>query len=109
MYNVAGDGITITDGELTGSELYTVWPDSEVEGSYRFRGEWESIDHFLLNRELMNRDDFYFSGFYVDNRGLLLNSSGDIKKWNSDFRTGYSDHLPIILKLKRDGVKTTLE
>lgn len=109
MYRESGSGLTITEGDVESDELYTVWPDSEVSGSYRYKGEWESIDHFLLNKKLMDRENFYFSEFFVDNRSLLINNSGDVKKWNTDFKTGYSDHLPIILKLDMDGIKTTLE
>jgi len=109
MYNETGKGITVTDNTPGDGELYTVWPDSEFPGSYRYRGEWESIDHFLLNRKLMDREKFYFNSFFVDNRDLLLQNNGDVKRWNSDFKTGYSDHLPLILKLDMEGVKTTLE
>lgn len=109
MYRARGSGLTITEGHIESDELYTVWPGSVVAGSYKYKGEWESIDHFLLNKKLMDKDNFYFSEFFVDNRDLLLNNKGDVKKWNKDFKNGYSDHLPIILKLNRDGIQTTLE
>lgn len=109
MYKESGIGLTITGGDIKDDELYTVWANSENLGSYMYKGEWETIDHFLLNKKLMDKENYYFSEFFVDTRNLLLSSNGGIKKWNSDFRTGYSDHLPIILKLNRDGIVTTLE
>lgn len=110
MYKEVGKGLTITDSSrIDDSELYTPWPDAEALGSYFYNGEWESIDHFLLNKRLMDKEDYYFDNFYVDERALLFDSKGYIKKWNTDFSTGYSDHLPIILKLNFDSLETTLE
>lgn len=110
MFEEVGKGITITDSKkLDNSELYTPWPNAEEPGSYFYNGNWETIDHFLLNRKLMDMNDFYFENFYVDNRSLLFTSKGYIQKWYSDYGTGYSDHLPIVLKLNIDSIETTLE
>lgn len=110
MFNETGGGIKITGGRLgSSSELYTPWPGSDYSGSYLFKDEWESIDHFLLNRKLMDKNDFYFKKFSVDNRNILFDKKGRIKKWITNFESGYSDHLPIILKLGYGNMKTTLE
>ena len=110
MFNSEGFGLNITDKTpKNDSELYTVWPNSNFNGSYLYLGKWETIDNFMLNKTLMEKGGFTFSSFYVDTRSILFSSSGKIKKWYSDFATGYSDHLPIILELERVGVKTTLE
>ncbi len=111
MLDVEGEGLFITGKKSIGENLYTVWADSEYEGSYIYKGEWESIDHFLLNKNLMDKDGFYFKSFRVDNRDELFTAKGEIRKWITDYRSGYSDHLPIILELDiwADIVKTTLE
>lgn len=109
MYKEDGGGLRISDGSITNSELYTVWPDSEFLGSYKFKGEWETIDHFLLNKKLMDGDGLNFLSFKLDNRSILLDNKGNVKKWITDYKTGYSDHLPIILNLSLPGIKTTLE
>lgn len=108
MFNEVGDGLTLTNGRVEPGFLYTPWHKSKLPGSYIYRGEWESIDHFLLNRSLMNSDGFTYSSFRVDSRTELYDGF-KILKWSNDFQAGYSDHLPIILELGLPGIKTTLE
>lgn len=111
MFEEPGEGLTITDSKdiKENNLFYTPWVDADHSGSYFYRDAWESIDHFILNKKLMDDDDFYFSDFYVDTRDVLFDSSGSIKKWVTDYGSGYSDHLPIILKLDCDRVETILE
>jgi len=109
MYNNMGKGITVTDGILGKNELYTPWPKSTFKGSYKYKGQWETIDNFFLNSKLLDKESFYFNSFIVDNRDFLFDKSGNIKKWYTDFKIGFSDHLPIILTLKSEGIKTNLE
>lgn len=108
MFRESGDGITITDGKLGEGDLYTVWPDSLFPGSYQYRGEWQTIDHYLLNDKLLNSEGIYFKEFYVDSRSELFNGEY-IYRWDKELAQGYSDHLPIVLVLGLPGVKTTLE
>ncbi len=108
MYRATGEGITITDGRIKDNELYTPWTDSTFPGSYSYRGEWETIDHFLLNSNLVDSEGLYFKEFYVDSRPELFNGEY-IYRWNKELQQGYSDHLPIVLELGLPSVKTTLE
>lgn len=107
MFEAEGEGITITDGRVKLGELYTVWSKSGFEGSYVYRGEWETIDHFLLNKKLMDSGGFYFKSFKVDLRQELIDGNY-IFKWDTDRECGYSDHLPIMLELGIPGVETSL-
>lgn len=109
MYKSSGEGITINNSRINHPDnLYTPWPDSKFPGSYRYRGEWETIDHILLNRELMNKSGLYFRSFYVDSREELVNDEY-VNKWDMVSGRGYSDHLPIFVRLGVPGVETSLE
>ncbi|NTU68650.1 MAG: endonuclease/exonuclease/phosphatase family protein [Chlorobiaceae bacterium] len=84
--------------------LYNCWNDVLAGGSYAYRGHWERIDQALVSAGLLG------------NRGLRLGRKafgtfffphmmeGDGKKLyptyeKGKYRGGYSDHLPLLLKL----------
>lgn len=83
--------------------LYNLWALRPNEGSYFYRKRWEQIDHILVSRGLFDRrghrladDPFRCYAFPP-----LLQQSGE--PWRtyrgSRYLGGYSDHLPLILKL----------
>lgn len=109
-FNKVGEGLNITDStNLNSDELYTPWPDSEESGSYLYGGKWETIDHILCNNELLDGEGLEFLNFYVDNREELFTKNGNVRRWITDFGTGYSDHLPIFAELQLYEVITSLE
>ena len=69
-------------------------------GSYAFRGDWETIDHFLLSAALYDGRGIEFESFRVISDETLLNDDGYPLRWISDLGTGYSDHLPILLRCR---------
>ncbi len=110
MFNETGKGITIRDGKLSSDDsLYTTWPDSSFPGSYRYRGEWETIDHALVSRSLLDKSGLFYQGFSVDSRSLLFKGEEIIYRWDSITQTGFSDHLPVLLKLGQPRIQVTLE
>ncbi len=72
----------------------------QISGSYAFRGEWETIDHFLLSAALFDGRGVEFEEFRVIRDEALLNEDGYPLRWISDLGTGYSDHLPIMLQCR---------
>lgn len=86
--------------------LVSPWLDAsrinsdQLAGSYAFRGEWETIDHFLLCPSLYDGRGFEFEAFRVISNKALLNNEGYPLRWISDLGTGYSDHLPILLRCR---------
>ncbi len=88
--------------------LVSPWLDAsrndsdQLAGSYAFRGEWESIDHFLLAPSLYDGRGLEFETFRVIANESLLNNEGYPLRWISDVGTGYSDHLPILLQCRLD-------
>jgi len=77
--------------------LYSPWlEDPPFPGSYWYRGGWESLDHFLLSRGLLDRNGLGFLSFDVLRPSFLLDAEGRPK-------VEYSDHLPILVKLSHFG------
>lgn len=109
-FNREGEGLVITDStNLEADELYTPWPNSEEFGSYRYGDRWETIDHILCNNKLLDGKGLEFKEFYVDKREELFTKNGSVRKWITDFGTGYSDHLPILAEFQLYEVITALE
>lgn len=79
--------------------FYTVWSRNSEEGSYFYRNEWETIDHFFLNRNLFNSTGFDFQSFKIHSDPLFTDKNKIPVKWENYRKSGYSDHLPIVLTL----------
>ena len=77
--------------------LYSPWlDDPPLPGSYWYKGGWESLDHTLLSRGLLDGKGLTLEGFDVVRPPYLLDAAG---KPLSE----YSDHLPLLLRLKQAG------
>jgi endonuclease/exonuclease/phosphatase family metal-dependent hydrolase len=87
------------DGVLT---LYSPWAEME-EGSYYYRNDWETIDHFLLSPHLFTGSGWEFAHCEIVNSPPFANAKGLPSSYNP--RTGYglSDHLPLLLSLRLEG------
>ncbi len=87
--------------------LTSVFPDSLVQGTHKFREEWDVIDQFLVSNALL----FSKTGLHTNSAAVkVLNKPFLLEKDERNFgqkpyRTnlgfryhgGYSDHLPIVL------------
>jgi hypothetical protein len=82
--------------------LYSPWNDSGADGSYFYAGRWECIDHMLLSPGLFDTEGFSYRSFHVFDESFILTDSGFPFRWNSSNMNGYSDHLPIIMKLRSE-------
>ena len=69
------------------------------EGSYYYRGKWETIDHFLLSEALFDGCFWEYSGFTVLNREPFTTAKGTPNGYIAGKGTGLSDHLPLVLNL----------
>ncbi len=78
--------------------FFSPWLAEEEDGSYVYNGVWERIDHFLL---IGSGGGFAYDGFEVVRNDFLLNTAGFPRRWNTRSATGYSDHLPILMYLRR--------
>lgn len=75
----------------------------EAQGTYRFRGEWHSLDHVLVSPLLYNRVDTA----YINDAPFLLEDEpqyGGRRPFRTfqinHYRPGFSDHLPLVVRFK---------
>lgn len=84
------------------AEGITLWsPWFDVEGfSYAWQGSRERIDQMLMGPGLLDDTGLSFVDFRPALVDLLLNADGVPDGWNTRTKSGYSDHIPLVLKLK---------
>lgn len=75
--------------------------DNGVKGTYRYQGEWESIDHILGSAYIYNKVDTA----YVQASLFLLEEDAGYGGYRPRrtyvgprYQSGYSDHLPLIVR-----------
>ncbi len=83
--------------------LYSPWlelPAAE-RGTAVHRGVWGTPDHFLLSAGLFDRSGLWYEAgdFAVIRDGLVSSATGHPRRWTGS--EGRSDHLPILLSLRR--------
>ncbi len=88
-----------------GVVLYSPWLELEgpERGTVVHRDAWETPDHFLLSAGLFDREGVWYAegGFAVIRDGLVSPATGHPRRWIGT--DGHSDHLPILLLLRRGG------
>jgi exonuclease III len=87
-----------------GRLLYNCWSDTSTPGSYFYRNHWERIDHMLVSTSLLD-----VKGLSIDKKAFrvfsipeMFNRSGKglySTYEKGEFAGGYSDHLPLMLKI----------
>ena len=80
--------------------LYSPWGGEMTEGSYYYKGAWETIDHFLLSEGLFDGVGWNFAGCRVLNHAPFTGSDGTPNTYNPRSGRGLRDHLPLILYLR---------
>ena len=87
--------------------FYSPWnrETEEEEGSYNYRGNWESIDHFLLSPSLFTQSGWAFESFSVVNHEPFSNKDGHPYSYNPRTGNGLSDHFPLLLSLAYSSVQ----
>ena len=85
--------------------LYNLTGDARgengVRGTYRYQGEWESIDHILASRAIYNKVDtaFIHSPKFLLEDEKLYGGYRPRRTYNGmRYQPGYSDHLPLVVK-----------
>lgn len=85
--------------------LFNCWSDTESPGSYSYKKKWERIDHILVSASLLEGKGLSVSrnAFRVFSIPEMLDHSGKALYPTYEkrvFKGGYSDHLPLLLKLE---------
>lgn len=81
--------------------FYSPWSEELENGSY-FYGGWETIDHFLLSPGFWSSGEWNFESAAVLNVEPFVNSKGEPASYNPRSGAGLSDHLPLLLLLKKE-------
>jgi predicted extracellular nuclease len=98
-------------GEM-GKGLYNMAAESHANGigSYWYKGEWGALDQFIVTSTLMDSErgwvsspsDFRFlkdpAFLFTDNKGVARPNRTYV---GDDYKGGYSDHLPIVLTIRK--------
>jgi endonuclease/exonuclease/phosphatase family metal-dependent hydrolase len=81
--------------------FYSPWGQELQNGSYYYRNEWETIDHFLLTEQFFDQRGWDFSSCQVLAREPFVDGEGIPDAYNPRTGGGLSDHLPLMLILTR--------
>lgn len=81
--------------------LFDPWEMADHPGSYFYRDSWTRPDHFLMTSALFDGVGWEFQSMEVCARPPLVQQNGTPYKWITSSGMGYSDHLPILLRLVR--------
>ena len=76
--------------------------ENGVKGTYRYQGEWESIDHILASPYIYNKVDTAFihsPKFLLEDEKLYGGYRPRRTYMGMRYQPGYSDHLPLVVKI----------
>lgn len=74
-----------------------------VKGTYRYRGEWGSIDHVLASPYIYNKVDtaFIHAPMFLLEEEKLYGGFRPRRTYNGmRYQPGYSDHLPLVVRFR---------
>jgi endonuclease/exonuclease/phosphatase family metal-dependent hydrolase len=81
--------------------FYTPWEHELQDGSYVYRENWETIDHFLLRPNVYDGFGWDFSSCRIVAEKPFATEEGNPAAYNPRTGWGTSDHLPLLITLKR--------
>jgi len=80
--------------------LYSPWAEELQGGSYYYKRNWETVDHFLLSPQLFDETGWEFESCAVVNYPPFVSAKGFPVAYKPRTGSGLSDHLPLLLSLK---------
>jgi endonuclease/exonuclease/phosphatase family metal-dependent hydrolase len=80
--------------------LYSPWLRDLENGSYYYRYNWETIDHFLISHQFFINENWNYVDTTIVNFQPFTGSGGIPSSYNTRTGSGLSDHLPLLLELK---------
>ncbi|MDR0321869.1 MAG: endonuclease/exonuclease/phosphatase family protein [Treponema sp.] len=83
--------------------LFSPWMSDLENGSFFYKNDWETIDHFLISGQFWDNSGWEYEGAFVANFEPFANSNGVPVPYNSRSGFGLSDHLPLIVTLRLVG------
>ena len=80
--------------------LYSPWINELEFGSYYYRGNWETIDHFLISHHFFDKAALEYESAYVVDFEPFAKPEGTPIPYSKKTGIGLSDHLPLIIYLR---------
>jgi endonuclease/exonuclease/phosphatase family metal-dependent hydrolase len=80
--------------------FFSPWTNELEKGSYYYKHNWETIDHFLVSAQFFNNKNWDYQMAAVANYPPFINSSGAPFAYNAKTGMGLSDHLPLLITLR---------
>jgi endonuclease/exonuclease/phosphatase family metal-dependent hydrolase len=80
--------------------FYSPWGNELGNGSYVYRENWETIDHFLLRPSLYDETGWDFSSCRTIDVSPFVTAAGNPAGYNPRTGWGLSDHLPLLLTIE---------
>ncbi|MDR2900547.1 MAG: endonuclease/exonuclease/phosphatase family protein [Treponema sp.] len=80
--------------------FYTPWENELQKGSYVYRENWETIDHFLLRPSLYDNSGWDLASCQTVNIPPFTTQAGNPAAYNPRTGWGLSDHLPLLMTMK---------
>jgi len=77
--------------------LFSPWISDLENGSYFYKHDWETIDHFLVSGQFFDNSGLEYEKVIIVNNPYFSNASGIPVSYNVRTGTGLSDHLPLLL------------
>jgi len=99
--NLTGSSSDVSIPDTGPITLYCPWYTSVWNGSYAYRGNWETIDHILLSPGFFNGSGWEYTAFSVIDHTPFSNEAGFPNSFNPRTGSGVSDHLPIMAEFHR--------
>jgi len=87
--------------------LYSPWfaelrnGNDDSLGSYYYKNAWETIDHFLLSPQFFDGTGWEFENARILNFPPFTGAKGSPAAYNRRTGSGLSDHLPLLLLLRK--------
>jgi endonuclease/exonuclease/phosphatase family metal-dependent hydrolase len=81
--------------------FYSPWGQELRNGSYYYKNNWETIDHFLLSEQFFDQAGWDFASCRVLTQEPFTNAEGIPASYNPRTGHGLSDHLPLMLVLTK--------
>ena len=80
--------------------LFSPWMSELEFGSYYYKGNWETIDHFLISHHFFNNTGLEYESAFVADFEPFANHDGIPVSYSQRTGNGLSDHLPLMIYLK---------
>jgi len=83
--------------------LYSPWMKELENGTYFFRNNWETIDHFLVSHQFFSNTGWEYIKTVIINFAPFANVNGIPIPYNVRTGFGLSDHFPLMMTLRAAG------